>query len=489
MDDIYYGVLRIWHALTAGKRGIVAVLVVAAVIVTVTTVFAAPSQQDEREETGAVAALAPPAGDPDVKPVLGATPQVSSEVVIQPYESLSIGGVNSPGLLPSSPFYFLKTIGRGLTYAFTFGSVEKANLTLKYANEDVLGIRELCSQGRYVDAAELCYEYRSDFFNSLCWVVKVKKQGADVEALVDNLVMSHNGHRLVLGDALRPGGGIAPEAVIEAITYTSAPFEYVIRALSGAAEADEFHAKLQSDFSVVDDENWLVIESRLGLDPKQAVELSQALGGTPVMGGAPIITSVRANKSEVEPSATCDLTCMASDLDGDAITFEWLAANGRIEGQGQSVTWVAPKDPGLYKVTVVVSDINGNQSSKAVSLRVGKESGTSERNSSGSFSIEAMEVEADGHSKLKPPALGLDYWTILIDRAVFITCVVDGSADGLEYDWSCDVGKLNGRGPTISWEAPAGACYAHITVTVTNGQSEEEASASFRVSTCARCFG
>jgi len=489
MDDIYYAVLHIWHALTAGKRGIVALLGVVAVIVTVTTVIAAPAQEQEREQPGSVAALVPPAGDQTEKPVLGATPQVSSEVVVQPYEELSIGGVSKPGLLPSSPFYFLKTIARGMTYAFTFDSVDKAQLTLKYANEDVLGIRTLCEQGKYVDAAELCYEYRTDFFNSLCWVVKVKKQGADVGALMENLVMSHNGHRRVLGDALRPGGGVAPEAVIEAITYTSAPFEYVIRALSGAAEADEFHAKLQTDFSVVDDENWLVIESRLGLDPKQAVELSQALGGTSVTGGAPIITSVRASKSEVDPSATCSLTCKASDLDGDAITYEWLAANGRIEGEGETVSWVAPDNPGLYKITVVVSDAGGNQSSKAISLRVGKESEEPERESSGSFSIEAMGVEADGHSKLKSPALGLDYWTILIDRGVFITCEVDGSAEGLEYDWSCDVGELSGHGPTVLWEAPGGACYAQVTVTVSNGQSEEAASVTFSVSTCAPCFG
>jgi hypothetical protein len=489
MDDIYYAVLRVWHVLTAGKRGIVAVLVAVVVVVTVTTVFAAPTQEEPQGLTGSVAALVSPSTEQSEKPLLGATPQVSSEVVVQPYEELSIGGVSKAGLLPSSPFYFLKTIARGMTYAFTFDSVDKANLTLKYANEDVLGIRTLCSQGKYVDAAELCYEYRSDFFNSLCWVVKVKKQGTDVGALMENLVMSHNGHRLVLGDALRPGGGVAPEAVIEAITYTSAPFEYVIRVLSGAAAADEFHAKLQSDFSVVDDEDWLVIESRLGLDPKQAVELSQALGDASVTGGAPIITSVRASRSEVDPSATCVLTCMASDLDGDAMTYEWLAANGRIEGEGETVTWVAPEDPGLYKVTVVVSDVNGNQASKAVSLRVGKESESTERGSSGSFSIAAMEVEADGHSKLKPPALGLDYWTILIDRAVLITCVVDDPADDLEYDWSCDVGTLSGHGATISWEAPAGACYAQITVTVSNGESEEESSVRFRVSTCAPCFG
>jgi len=67
--------------------------------------------------------------------------------------------------------------------------------------------------------------------------------------------------------------------------------------------------------------------------------------------------------------------------------------------------------------------------------------------------------------------------------------VVDGSTDGVKYDWSCDVGKLSGKGPTISWEAPAGACYAHVTVTAEGGGVTEEATVTFRVSTCAPCFG
>ena len=44
-------------------------------------------------------------------------------------------GVESPGLLPTSPFYFLKEWGRGLQSFFTFDSVKKVGLQLKIANE------------------------------------------------------------------------------------------------------------------------------------------------------------------------------------------------------------------------------------------------------------------------------------------------------------------------------------------------------------------
>jgi len=180
---------------------------------------------------------------------------------------------------------------------------------------------------------------------------------------------------------------------------------------------------------------------------------------------------------------------MASDLDGDTVTYEWLSANGKIEGQGDSVRWVAPKEAGLYKVTVVVSDVDGNQTSKSISLRVGKEGDAGNDNApTGAFWVEGFEVEPDGHKLLKQPALGTKEWTIFQGREVFITCVVDGATGGLKYDWSCDVGKVSGSGQTITWEAPGGACYAHVSVTVTNGDTTEQGTVRFRVSTCGNCF-
>lgn len=44
-------------------------------------------------------------------------------------------GIKNPGLLPSSPFYFMKEWARGVKMTFTFNSVSKANLELQIANE------------------------------------------------------------------------------------------------------------------------------------------------------------------------------------------------------------------------------------------------------------------------------------------------------------------------------------------------------------------
>ncbi|MBE9506316.1 MAG: hypothetical protein IMY84_05810 [Chloroflexi bacterium] len=492
MDDIYFWVLRIWHALTSNKKALVGVLGAVAVVVTVTTVLAAPPSMDGQGGEQEEAAQAP---------------AVTAEVVVEPTEEFSIGGISDAGLLPSSPFYFAKEIVRGLRCAFTFDWVDKANLRLQYANEDILAVRELCDEGEYVLAAKHCKQYQDNFFNSLAWTVKAGKQGDDVQALMTNLRSAHHGHMVVLVDALYWHQDWSRDAAIDAVTFTSAPFEQVIAWIEGSAEAAMFRAKLESDFSSFDAELWREIESRLGLEPEQAMALSEAMGDTSVVGGAPIITSVRADGAHLEPGDTCSITCMATALDGDVLSYEWLAASGSIEGEGATVSWTAPEEPGLYMVTAVVSDEEGNQASKSVSLRVGEAEEESEEGPGGPFWIDGFEVEPDRHGLLKPPALGSRQWVVFQGRPVIITCVVDGTTSGLRYDWSCvrlksdptkvggyietdgAAGAITGSGESIVWEAFDGAGYARVSVVVSNGSDVEESdSVDFRVSTCGNCF-
>lgn len=52
-------------------------------------------------------------------------------------------GLNSVGLLPDSPFYFTKNIRRGVASLFTFNTVDKAKLKLRFASEKLLEANEL----------------------------------------------------------------------------------------------------------------------------------------------------------------------------------------------------------------------------------------------------------------------------------------------------------------------------------------------------------
>ncbi|MBN2404045.1 MAG: PKD domain-containing protein [Coriobacteriia bacterium] len=489
MDDIYFWVLRIWGALTSNKKVLVGLVGVAAVVVTVTTVFAAPPVVEDAHP-----------GSSDVfvsmEPPKSAVPVVMSMVAFDPMEELSIGGIDSPGLLPTSPFYFIKDMSRDVRYAFTFDPIDKANLRLRFANEDALAIRAMCVEQEYLEAAQQCFKYQDNFFTSLAWAVKAKKQGHDIEALMLNLMTAHHGHRLVLADALSVVDESQLEAVVGAITYTSAPFEQVIQWNNGPDEAAEFHAKLSNDFASAGQDVWLQIENRLGLDVEQAVALNRAMGDDSTVGSAPVITSVKAERFELDPGSTVAITCTAADLSGGTLTFQWLSSDGTLDG-GDAATalWTAPEELGLYSVTVVVSDERGNQSRKSVNLKVGEPEQAARPQSDGPFWIEDVISERDtsGRSAISPPVLG-QTWEVT-ERSVFVsspirvTCVMGGATDGLEYEWSADVGKVEGSGETAVWAAPNYPCKARVTVVIRNGSGDTaEGTVHFRVSTCASCF-
>jgi len=70
----------------------------------------------------------------------------------------------------------------------------------------------------------------------------------------------------------------------------------------------------------------------------------------------PLITGLTAHPSTLAPGGTTGMTCVASDPDGDAVTYAWSADDGTVSGVGSEVNWVAPSEAGTYAITVTVSD-------------------------------------------------------------------------------------------------------------------------------------
>lgn len=499
MYDIYLWILSVWNALTSRKGIIVSLAVVAAVVVTVTTVIAAPTNNNG-SQSGEPQGIA---NEDDVF-VSMEPPEVTNTVfvssgVLDPRETLSICGVDSPGMLPTSPFFFLKDVGREVRYAFSFDDRDRADLKLKYANEDVLALRRMLIEGEYLAAAQQCHSYQSNFFASLTWAVQLKRQGHDVDAYMTNVIASHEGHRLVLAEALQVVDESWREAFIGAVTSTSAPLEQVIHWTMGSNEAGSFQTKLANDFSSVDNDIWLQIDNRLGLDLEQAVVLREAMGEDSPVGTAPVISRVTPDSFEIAPGETVSIRCSASDLAGGELSYEWLAEEGTLDVNGDSmIEWTAPDEFGLYTVTVVVIDERGNESSKSVNVRVGdpEPDPVPAPGSDGPFSIEEMTADRAtdiGRSNISPLSIGQDWRTaersVYVHSPIRITCHVEGSTSGLTYEWSAEGGTIEGDGETVIWTAPGHASKAQVTVVVRNGSgTAERATLDFRISTCAPCF-
>lgn len=70
----------------------------------------------------------------------------------------------------------------------------------------------------------------------------------------------------------------------------------------------------------------------------------------------PEIEEIAINKTEIEPGDAVAINVIASDPDGDKLTYEYEFSAGEIVGSSSIVTWIAPDEPGIQFIKVTVSD-------------------------------------------------------------------------------------------------------------------------------------
>jgi hypothetical protein len=102
-------------------------------------------------------------------------------------------------------------------------------------------------------------------------------------------------------------------------------------------------------------------------DGKEAVNESCTIM---VVNTPPSITSLTPSTTELAPGDSCTIGCVASDADGDSLSFAWTATGGTITGAGNSASWEAPLAEGTYTISVTVSDGNGGSDSDSVDITV-----------------------------------------------------------------------------------------------------------------------
>jgi hypothetical protein len=85
----------------------------------------------------------------------------------------------------------------------------------------------------------------------------------------------------------------------------------------------------------------------------------------------PVIESVKTQYPQLKPTHSTTIECVASDPDGDELSYTWSASAGRISAVGCTATWGAPDCYGTYNIAVVVKDGRGGEASQTVQFKVG----------------------------------------------------------------------------------------------------------------------
>lgn len=161
---------------------------------------------------------------------------------------------------------------------------------------------------------------------------------------------------------------------------------------------------------------------------------------------APVIASLEAGGDRVFPSGSTELVCTVSDADGDELSYAWSASGGEIEGQGATVTWMAPDQEGDHDVTVTVTDSRRAEDMKHVTITV-----------MANRPPEIDSLMADAAWSLPSGSL-----QVMCDAS-------DPDDHQLSYEWTATGGNITDTGATVDWTAPQEAGKYDIAVVVTDG--------------------
>ena len=194
----------------------------------------------------------------------------------------------------------------------------------------------------------------------------------------------------------------------------------------------------------------------------------------------PIVHSLTSDMDWLTPSSSCCLECSATDPNGDRLSYEWSASQGKISGAGSVVTWTAPEATGLYTITVVVTDSHDEKDTKSLTISVALNNPPVIRNLIITPRVPKYLKEYGGE------------YRIFRGVSCEIECIAyDPEGYELSYEWSADDGDISGEGSVIIWKAPLAPRPTTVTVTITVSDSSGNAIAKdiiFEVLTCAPCF-
>ena len=418
--------------------------------------------------------------------IIGGVVIVILAVVVSPIAAkhqvpVSVGEVHDSGTLPDSPFYFVKNWERSIRLSFAFDTRKKAALSLGFADEDALAINALCDKEEYILGGKQCGKFQMQFHRTLMWMEEAKREGKDIGVLTDGLKRDHLWQQRVLAAALEKAPEWAKEAVLIAMVNSSSALENTIEQIEGKQAVEQFQKELNLQFSNLDGETQIRIRERLKTARDEPESIADSVTTAPnvpaPVNQQPVITRLMADEGSLSPKESCRIECCAEDPDGDSLSYEWSVSKGDISGTGPVITWTAPKRDGSYDITVVVSDGQGGEATRAVTIDVELPPSPKIKELVVTPNTPKYFAEVQGR------------YVILRGKSCELECIVEDASAELDYEWQAPKGEFSGTGSRVTWTAPKSKGEVVVTVTVSDGSGREDSeSVLFRISTCSQCF-
>ena len=199
-----------------------------------------------------------------------------------------------------------------------------------------------------------------------------------------------------------------------------------------------------------------------------------------VTAQSPPIVRVVVSSTTVRPGGTVSLTATARDEDGGPVTYLWEAPSGSFDATDRaSVTWTAPSVAGRVRISLTVTDDEGDTTIGTVDITVGGGGGGGGTGGSGGTGDDSGTGGGGGGGVTltvnSPPTVSLSCEPCRVRQGLGVSLEAtasDPDGDDLSYSWSAESGSFIGEtdGATARWRAPAEAGAMTIRVTVSDGE-------------------
>ncbi|MCX6005243.1 MAG: hypothetical protein NT082_06185 [Chloroflexi bacterium] len=218
-------------------------------------------------------------------------------------------------------------------------------------------------------------------------------------------------------------------------------------------------------------EKLVLVLTALALSMQLACNPPQPLTPPPAVeqqNQSPVIESLIYPRDAFSGNDT-QIQCVASDADGDNLTYQWTAEAGTIGGSGANILWNPPGAMGTYAISLVVSDGKGGEAKETINIRVV----TNADGTATPFIEIKMKLGEEQHVVIDKQRARI--WT----TTDIICSVENAGGNELTYNWSASEGKIQdkgvqeGKANRIRWIAPGVQTDCTIDVTVKDNQGRQ----------------